>query len=190
MASAAPVSPDAKSRSRPAARTAIRRASAGSMLSDMERLYAVRLGLARSAATRDVGLNELVAEFKKGFVSISCKELLCCDLNTDEGQKKHQEENRRELIRRKCVEGAARIAEALMRLRWPHRARAPSFQPLCSTCRRSATTPDRRAECCPHRYDRDNAPAASDKRPLWNPRATGHVGRRPGERARERHSSW
>jgi C_GCAxxG_C_C family probable redox protein len=58
---------------------------------------------------------EFVAEFKKEFGTISCRELLGCDLNTDEGRNKHEEDNQRELICRKCVEAAAGFAEALMR---------------------------------------------------------------------------
>jgi C_GCAxxG_C_C family probable redox protein len=57
---------------------------------------------------------EFVAEFKKRFGTISCRELLGCDLNTTEGQKKHEEKKQRVLICKKCVETAVAIAENLM----------------------------------------------------------------------------
>ncbi len=56
-----------------------------------------------------------VAEFTKRFGSISCKELLGYDLNSDEGQRRHLEENQRELICKRCVEGAAQIVETMTR---------------------------------------------------------------------------
>ncbi len=54
-----------------------------------------------------------VAEFTAKFGSLSCGELLGCDLNTEAGQRKHKEENQRELICKKCVEAAAEIVETM-----------------------------------------------------------------------------
>jgi len=58
---------------------------------------------------------EFVRDFKGEFGTISCRELLKCDLNTEEGQKKHRDENQRELICSRCVTRSAQITEAIVR---------------------------------------------------------------------------
>jgi len=57
---------------------------------------------------------EFVREFKDAFGTLSCRELLKCDLNTEEGRKKHREENQRELICLRCVRTSATIVEKLV----------------------------------------------------------------------------
>jgi C_GCAxxG_C_C family probable redox protein len=70
------------------------------------------LGLAKGftdpadQATRDRLLAEtkaLAAGFKAEFGSLSCRDLLGCDLNTPEGQAIHKETNQRALICGRCV---------------------------------------------------------------------------------------
>ncbi|MBN2425258.1 MAG: C_GCAxxG_C_C family protein [Calditrichaceae bacterium] len=51
--------------------------------------------------------------FQKEFGSLNCIEFLECDLNTEEGQKIHNDENQRELICAKLVKRAAEIVESL-----------------------------------------------------------------------------
>lgn len=46
---------------------------------------------------------EFVLKFKNEFGTITCRELLMCNLNTEEGMKKHKVENQRELICKQCV---------------------------------------------------------------------------------------
>jgi len=58
---------------------------------------------------------EFVRAFKKDFGTISCRELLNCDLNTEEGQKKHGDESQRGLICSRCVTRSAQITEAIVR---------------------------------------------------------------------------
>jgi C_GCAxxG_C_C family probable redox protein len=57
---------------------------------------------------------EFVREFKDAFGTLSCRELLKCNLNTEEGQRKHKEENQRKLICLECVARSARIVEKLI----------------------------------------------------------------------------
>jgi C_GCAxxG_C_C family probable redox protein len=57
---------------------------------------------------------KFVREFKDVFGTLSCRELLNCDVNTGEGQRKHKEENQRERICRECVALSVRTLEKLM----------------------------------------------------------------------------
>ncbi|HEX2869491.1 MAG TPA: C-GCAxxG-C-C family protein [Ignavibacteriales bacterium] len=52
--------------------------------------------------------------FKNEFGTIKCRELLGCDLNTEEGQIKHKEENHRELICKECVKFAVKTLEEII----------------------------------------------------------------------------
>lgn len=57
---------------------------------------------------------EFVAKFKDEYGTIKCRDLLLCDLNTEEGQKKHKEKNQRELICKQCVKHSVRILEGMI----------------------------------------------------------------------------
>lgn len=52
-----------------------------------------------------------LAAFKHRFGSVDCRDLLGCDLNTDEGQRIHKDDNQRELICMNCVKFAADYLE-------------------------------------------------------------------------------
>jgi C_GCAxxG_C_C family probable redox protein len=67
-------------------------------------------GRARSLAAG----REFLAAFKGEFGALTCRELLGCDLNTEEGQKRHAEEEQREKICAPCVSRAAAIVEAML----------------------------------------------------------------------------
>jgi C_GCAxxG_C_C family probable redox protein len=56
---------------------------------------------------------EFMAGFKSHFGSLLCRELLGCDLNTEEGQRRHKEEKQRDLICMKCVQYAAASVESM-----------------------------------------------------------------------------
>jgi C_GCAxxG_C_C family probable redox protein len=56
---------------------------------------------------------DFLARFKADFGVLTCRELIGCDLNTEEGQKTHAETNQRELICAKCVARAASIVEEM-----------------------------------------------------------------------------
>jgi len=56
---------------------------------------------------------ELADRFKDKFGSLKCRDLLGCDLNTDEGMRLHKERNDREEICLKCVKFAASLVEGL-----------------------------------------------------------------------------
>jgi C_GCAxxG_C_C family probable redox protein len=56
---------------------------------------------------------EFLALFKAEFGTHRCRDLIGCDLNTDEGQAFHKAENQRELICMNCVSKAAAIVESL-----------------------------------------------------------------------------
>lgn len=81
------------------------------------------LGLAKGftdpvdSATRERLLGEtkaLAAAFKAEFGSLSCRDLLGCDLNTAEGQAYHKSENQRSAICTPCVRlAAAHLEKAL-----------------------------------------------------------------------------
>jgi C_GCAxxG_C_C family probable redox protein len=67
-------------------------------------------------AQKDVVLGrakEFLAKCKVELGTLSCKELLGCDLNTAEGQAFHKAQNQRELICLNCVRKAAAIVEAM-----------------------------------------------------------------------------
>lgn len=53
------------------------------------------------------------SQFKKLFSTTSCKELLGCDLNTDEGKKFMTENHMSEKVCERCVEQAVRIVEKI-----------------------------------------------------------------------------
>jgi C_GCAxxG_C_C family probable redox protein len=80
------------------------------------------MGLARGFAKaddqagKDLALartKEFIASFRAEFGTVLCKELLGCDLNTDEGQKFHKDSNQRELTCMRCVKFAASRVEAM-----------------------------------------------------------------------------
>ena len=52
---------------------------------------------------------EFISKFRNKCDSIKCRDLLMCDLNTEEGQKKHEEENQRELICKNCIKQSIKI---------------------------------------------------------------------------------
>jgi C_GCAxxG_C_C family probable redox protein len=56
---------------------------------------------------------EFIAQFRGEFGTVKCRDLLGCDLNTDEGQKLHKEQNHRELVCMKCVKFAAATVESM-----------------------------------------------------------------------------
>ena len=56
---------------------------------------------------------EFIAAFRSEFGTVLCKELLNCDLNTDEGRKFHKESSQRELTCARCVKFAAAKVEAM-----------------------------------------------------------------------------
>jgi C_GCAxxG_C_C family probable redox protein len=69
-------------------------------------------------AQKDIVLaktKEFLADFRKAFGSLRCKDLLGCDLNTAEGQKFHKDQNQREAICVKCVEHAASFVAGMAR---------------------------------------------------------------------------
>ena len=55
-----------------------------------------------------------VDKFKCEFGTIKCRELLKCDINTEEGQKLHEEENHRESVCKVCVKFAAKTLEEII----------------------------------------------------------------------------
>jgi C_GCAxxG_C_C family probable redox protein len=57
---------------------------------------------------------ELAALFKAEFGTLSCKDLVGCDLDTDEGQKYHLESGQRETVCGKCVRFAAEAVEKIL----------------------------------------------------------------------------
>ena len=57
---------------------------------------------------------EFLDAFRKEFGKTTCRELLGCDLNTDEGQRKHADEGQREKICAVCVQRAAELAERVI----------------------------------------------------------------------------
>lgn len=76
----------------------------------------LRHGFSRAddQAARDIVLRqskELAARFAKKFGTLKCRELLGCDLNTEEGQRIHKERNDREGICLDCVKFAASVVE-------------------------------------------------------------------------------
>jgi C_GCAxxG_C_C family probable redox protein len=56
---------------------------------------------------------DFIAAFKAEFGTLLCKDLLGCDLNTEEGQRVHKESKQREEICAKCVRFAAATVEAM-----------------------------------------------------------------------------
>ena len=56
---------------------------------------------------------EFMAGFKERFGTLQCRELLGCDLNTDEGQKVYKDSNKRETTCLDCVRHAAAAVEAM-----------------------------------------------------------------------------
>ncbi|MBI1769436.1 MAG: C_GCAxxG_C_C family protein [Ignavibacteriales bacterium] len=68
----------------------------------------------RQRQTLLVKTSEFVAKFKNEYGTIKCRDLLMCDLNTEEGQKKHKEENQRELVCKKCIKYSAKILEEMI----------------------------------------------------------------------------
>jgi C_GCAxxG_C_C family probable redox protein len=56
---------------------------------------------------------ELLSGFRAEFGSLLCGDLLGCDLNTEEGQKRHAEEGQREAICMRCVTWSSAEVERL-----------------------------------------------------------------------------
>lgn len=78
----------------------------------------LRLGFERGddqeGRARALGLSkDFISAFKGEFGTLLCKELLGCDLNTEEGQRIHKESDQRETICMKCVRFAASTVETL-----------------------------------------------------------------------------
>jgi C_GCAxxG_C_C family probable redox protein len=78
----------------------------------------LRHGFSRSddQEARDLVLRqskELAARFKEKFGSLKCRDLLGCDLNTEEGQRIHKESGQREGICLECVRFAAAVVEGM-----------------------------------------------------------------------------
>jgi C_GCAxxG_C_C family probable redox protein len=78
----------------------------------------LRHGFSRSddQKARDVVLRqskELAASFKEKFGTLGCRDLLGCDLNTDEGQRFHKESGQREQVCLECVKFAASAVEGM-----------------------------------------------------------------------------
>jgi C_GCAxxG_C_C family probable redox protein len=57
---------------------------------------------------------EFISRFREKFGTLRCRDLLACDLNTEEGQKFHKEQKQRELICTECVKFAASTVEGMM----------------------------------------------------------------------------
>jgi C_GCAxxG_C_C family probable redox protein len=57
---------------------------------------------------------EFLALFKAEFGTHRCRDLIGCDLNTEEGQAFHRDQDQRELICAKCVGKAASLVEGLL----------------------------------------------------------------------------
>ncbi len=57
---------------------------------------------------------EFVLKFKNEYGTIKCKDILVYDVNTEEGLRKHKEENQRELICKKCVSFSAQTLEEMI----------------------------------------------------------------------------
>jgi C_GCAxxG_C_C family probable redox protein len=66
---------------------------------------------ARDAVLRQS--KELAARFGEKFGSLRCRDILGCDLNTDEGQRIHKEQGQREKLCLECVKFAASVVEGL-----------------------------------------------------------------------------
>jgi C_GCAxxG_C_C family probable redox protein len=78
----------------------------------------LRSGFSRSddQAARDAVLRqsrELAARFKERFGTLRCRDILGCDLNTEEGQRIHKESGQREGLCLECVKFAASAVERL-----------------------------------------------------------------------------
>jgi C_GCAxxG_C_C family probable redox protein len=56
---------------------------------------------------------DFVAGFREEHGTLRCRDLIGCDLNTDEGQRLHREQNQRETICVKCVMYAAALVEEM-----------------------------------------------------------------------------
>jgi len=56
-------------------------------------------------------VKEFAARFREEFGTLLCKDLLGCDLNTEEGQRLHREKNQREEICMRCVKFASSMVE-------------------------------------------------------------------------------
>jgi C_GCAxxG_C_C family probable redox protein len=56
---------------------------------------------------------ELIARFREEFGTLRCRDLLGCDLNTEEGQNFHKDKDQRAQICMKCVKYAASVVETL-----------------------------------------------------------------------------
>jgi len=56
-----------------------------------------------------VKTREFILKFKNEYGTIKCRDILLCDLNTEEGKRKHKEENQRELICKNCVRHSVKI---------------------------------------------------------------------------------
>jgi C_GCAxxG_C_C family probable redox protein len=78
----------------------------------------LRQGFSRSddQEARDAVLRqsrELATKFKERFGTLKCRDILGCDLNTEEGQRIHKETGQREGMCLECVKFAAATVEGM-----------------------------------------------------------------------------
>jgi C_GCAxxG_C_C family probable redox protein len=67
-------------------------------------------------AQKDIVLQrskDFIAAFGEKFGTLKCRDLLGCDLNTEEGQRFHKEQDQREKICMNCVKYAASLVESM-----------------------------------------------------------------------------
>ena len=57
---------------------------------------------------------EFVLKFKSEHGTLKCRDILMYDINTEEGQRKHKEENQRELICKECIKFSAKTLEEMI----------------------------------------------------------------------------
>jgi C_GCAxxG_C_C family probable redox protein len=72
---------------------------------------------ATDPATKDLvyaQVQEFARQFRSLHGTINCRELLKCDLNTEEGRNEHARENQRELICMHCVRNASEILDRML----------------------------------------------------------------------------
>jgi C_GCAxxG_C_C family probable redox protein len=68
------------------------------------------------AENRNDLTNQMIQDFENQFIkkhgTTQCKELIACDLNTEDGQNKFREQNIKEHICSKCIQSAVTILES------------------------------------------------------------------------------
>lgn len=63
-------------------------------------------------------VRELISNFKKMHQTINCKELLKCDLNTEDGKKKFHKEKLETVVCEKCVKDAVEILDKMLNYKY------------------------------------------------------------------------